>query len=51
LKDKAGSKKQTGVMLFADNSLSYQKLFNVLDQIKKAGINSISLQSEADRRR
>ncbi|MFO7667263.1 MAG: biopolymer transporter ExbD [Desulfobacterales bacterium] len=51
LKDKAGSKKQTGVMLFADNSLSYQKLFNVLDQIRKAGINHISLQSEADRRR
>lgn len=48
LKDKAGSKKQTGVMLFADNSLSYQKLFNVLDQIKKAGIGHISLQSEAD---
>jgi len=51
LKEKAGSKKQTGVMLFADNSLSYQKLFNVLDQIRKAGINSISLQSDADRRR
>jgi len=50
LRDKAGSKKQTGVMLFADNSLSYQKLFNVLDQIKKSGINRISLQSEADRR-
>lgn len=51
LKDKAGSKQQTGVLLFADNSLSYQKLFNVLDQIRKAGINHISLQSEADRKR
>lgn len=51
LKHKAKSQNQTGVLLFADNSLSYQKLFNVLDQIKKAGINNISLQAEADRRR
>jgi len=47
LKHKAGSGKQPGVMLFADSNLSYQKLFNVLDQIKKAGINRISLQAEA----
>ena len=51
LKHKAGSEKQTGVMLFADSSLSYQKLFNVLDQIKNAGISRISLQSEASLRR
>lgn len=51
LKHKAVSEKQTGVLLFADNSLPYQKLFNVLDQIKKAGINRISLQTEAVRRR
>jgi biopolymer transport protein ExbD len=51
LKHKAVSGKQTGVLLFADSSLSYQKLFNVLDQIKKAGINRISLQTEAVRRR
>jgi biopolymer transport protein ExbD len=51
LKHKAGSEKQTGVMLFADSSLSYQKLFNVLDQIKKSGIERISLQSEVDRGR
>ena len=50
LKHKAGSEQQAGVLLFADSSLSYQKLFNVLDQIKKSGINRISLQSEADRR-
>ena len=51
LKQKAGSNKQTGVMLFADSSLSYQKLFNVLDQIRKAGISRISLQAEAGIRR
>jgi len=51
LKDKTESKQQAGVLLFADNSLSYQKLFNVLDQIRKAGINHISLQSEADGKR
>ncbi len=51
LKHKAGNEKQTGVLLFADSSLSYQKLFNVLDQIKKSGIERISLQSEVDRGR
>jgi biopolymer transport protein ExbD len=47
LKYKAGTGKQTGVMLFADSTLSYQKLFNVLDQIKRAGISHISLQAKA----
>lgn len=51
LKHKAGSEKQTGVLLFADSSLSYQKLFSVLDQIKNAGISHISLQSEVNRGR
>jgi len=51
LKHKTVSEQQTGVLLFADSSLSYQKLFNVLDQIKKSGINRISLQSEVDRGR
>ena len=35
-----------GVLLFADNSLSYQRLFQVLDRIKMAGLNRISLQAE-----
>jgi len=47
LKYKTGIGKQAGVMLFADSSLSYQKLFDVLDQIKKAGISHISLQAKA----
>lgn len=37
-----------GVLLFADRSLPYQSLFEVLDQIKKAGISRISLQAERD---
>lgn len=37
-----------GVMLFADNSLLYQELFRVLDQIRIAGISRVSLQSEAE---
>ena len=35
-----------GVLLFADNTLSYQSLFVVLDKIKMAGLNRISLQAE-----
>ena len=40
----------TDVMLFADRTLSYQKLFRVLDHIKKAGIHRISLQAEVEQR-
>jgi len=35
-----------GVLLFADNALSYQNLFQVLDKIKMAGLSRISLQAE-----
>lgn len=35
-----------GVLLFADNNLSYQSLFQILDKIKMAGLNRISLQAE-----
>ncbi|MBA4368686.1 MAG: biopolymer transporter ExbD [Desulfobacterium sp.] len=37
-----------GVLLFADRSLPYQKLFLVLDKIKQAGFEKISLQAEAE---
>lgn len=40
--------KETGVLLFADRDLSYQKLFKVMDCIRMAGITKISLQAEAD---
>jgi biopolymer transport protein ExbD len=38
-----------GVLLFADRSISYQKLFKVLDQIQTAGIHRISLQAESEK--
>ena len=43
---KAENGKEPGVLLFADRNLSYQKLFQVLDQIQTAGIERISLQAE-----
>jgi len=48
LKTKAETNKDVGILLFADRSLSYQKLFQVLDQIKNAGIHRISLQAEVE---
>lgn len=48
LKRKTGDDKKAGVLLFADKDLPYQKLFNVLDQIRLAGLNRISLQAEAE---
>ena len=50
LRTKAATSENTGILLFADRSLSYQNLFRVLDQIKMAGINRISLQAEAEQR-
>ena len=35
-----------GLLLFADQQLTYQQLFTVLDQIKAAGIERISLQAD-----
>jgi biopolymer transport protein ExbD len=49
LKDKARHETEPGVLLFADRSISYQKLFKVLDQIKTAGIQRISLQAESEK--
>ena len=37
-----------GVLLFGDRNLSYQKLFEVLDLIRDAGLTRISLQAERD---
>jgi biopolymer transport protein ExbD len=48
LKTKSESDRETGILLFADRSLSYQSLFRVLDQIKLAGIHRISLQAESE---
>jgi len=47
LESKALGHPNPGVLLFADNAISYQRLFQVLDRIKMAGLNRISLQAEA----
>ena len=48
LKTKSAPEKEVGILLFADRSLSYQNLFQVLDQIKMAGIHRISLQADVE---
>ena len=40
-------KKDTEIQVFADKSVSYQELFQVMDQIKEAGLTKISLQAVA----
>ena len=49
LEKKAGKRKETGVLLFSDRSLPYQRLFQVLDRIRMAGLTRISLQAEVDK--
>jgi biopolymer transport protein ExbD len=39
---------KTAVQLFADRRVSYQRLFQVLDRIKAAGIPRIALQAEKE---
>ncbi len=48
LKRKTETKPDTGILLFADRSVSYQELFRVLDQIRLAGLTRISLQADVD---
>jgi len=42
----AGDEKEPAVLLFADNRITYQTLYGVIDQIKLAGINRLSLECE-----
>ncbi|MBW1893580.1 MAG: biopolymer transporter ExbD [Deltaproteobacteria bacterium] len=49
LKQKTDGHVNPGILLFADNSISYQSLFNILDRIRMAGLNRISLQAEVER--
>ncbi len=49
LSEKTKGEKNPGVLLFADNTISYQELFKVLDKIRGAGLNRISLQAEAEK--
>lgn len=46
LKLKAMENKETGVLLFADRDLPYQKLYTVLDLIRASGLSQVSLQAE-----
>ena len=48
LKSLTVDKKNPGVLLFADKNIPYQELFKVLDKIRQAGLNRISLQAEAE---
>jgi biopolymer transport protein ExbD len=48
LRREAATGKQEGVLLFADRTLSYQRLFHVLDEIRTAGLTRISLQAKAE---
>jgi biopolymer transport protein ExbD len=36
-------------LLFADKAVPYQEIFRVLDQIRLAGLNRISLQAELEK--
>lgn len=46
LKRRSGSTTDPGVQLFADNRITYQTLYQVIDQIKQAGIDRLSLECE-----
>ncbi len=49
LRRAARNRKETGVLLFADRAVPYQEVFRVLDQIRMAGLNRISLQAELEK--
>ena len=49
LRDLIKDAENPGVLLFADRQINYQTLFQVLDQIRQAGISRISLQAEVER--
>ncbi|MCB2148444.1 MAG: biopolymer transporter ExbD [Deltaproteobacteria bacterium] len=46
LRTQTASAKEPGVLLFADNQITYQTLYHVIDQIKMAGIDRLSLECE-----
>jgi len=50
LQRKAHAGNEPGVLLFAAKGLPYQNLFNVLDEIRMAGIERISFQAEVKQR-
>lgn len=48
LEEQAKKEKKSSVLLFADKSITYQYLFKILDRIKNAGLNEISLQADSE---
>jgi biopolymer transport protein ExbD len=49
LRAESSAARDKGVQLFADRDLRYQTLFAVLDAVKRAGIEKITLQAEGGR--
>jgi biopolymer transport protein ExbD len=49
LRQKTWAEPETGVLLFADRALAYDRLFKVMDRIRRAGLHRISLQAEAEK--
>ncbi len=45
---KPDDEKERGVLVFADETVSYQMLFQILDRVRRAGIDQVSLQAELD---
>ena len=48
LKKKSNGNDESGVLLFADRDISYQHLYQVLDQIRASGLERVSLQAESN---
>ena len=49
LRSKADRIREPGVLIFADRSLQYQMIYNVLDKIRQAGLSRISLQADFEK--
>ena len=49
LRSKAALTREPGVLIFADRSLQYQMIYNVLDKIRQAGLSQISLQADFEK--
>ena len=49
LRNKAVYSQEPGVLIFADRSLQYQMIYNVLDKIRQAGLSRISLQADFEK--
>lgn len=49
LSEMSGVKEKQQALIYAEESISYQELFQVLDQVKNGGIEKISLQANRAR--